>query len=100
MVWFLLFIANITFLIVKSGLGLLWSFLEALIVSIKLLDSFIYLNKINQTLQMTDLLYHHVKIKEGEPGYKKGELLYHYVKIEDKQDNSKIKEGNLEEKIN
>ena len=49
---------------------------------------------------MTDLLYHHVKIKEGEPGYKKGELLYHYVKIEDKQDNSKIKEGNLEEKIN
>ena len=32
---------------------------------------------------MTDLLYHHVKIKEGEPDYKKGELLYHYVKIEE-----------------
>ena len=32
---------------------------------------------------MGDLLYHHVKIKEGEPGYKKGELLYHYVKMED-----------------
>ena len=31
---------------------------------------------------MTDLLYHYVKIKEGEPDYKKGELLYHYVKIE------------------
>ena len=30
---------------------------------------------------MTDLLYHHVKIKEGEPNYKKGELRYHYVKI-------------------
>ena len=32
---------------------------------------------------MTDLLYHHVKIKEGEPDYKKGELRYHYVKIEE-----------------
>ena len=32
---------------------------------------------------MKDLLYHHVKIKEGEPGYKEGELLYHYVKMED-----------------
>ena len=32
---------------------------------------------------MTDLLYQHVKIKEGEPDYKKGELLYHYVKIEE-----------------
>ena len=32
---------------------------------------------------MTDLLYHHVKIKEGEHGYKKGELLHHYVPMED-----------------
>ena len=32
---------------------------------------------------MTDLLYHHVKIKEGEPDYKKGELRYHYVRIEE-----------------
>ena len=32
---------------------------------------------------MTDILYHHVKIKEGEPDYNKGELRYHYVKIEE-----------------
>ena len=32
---------------------------------------------------MTDLLYHHVKIKEGGPDYQKGELLYHYVRMED-----------------
>ena len=32
---------------------------------------------------MTDLLYHHIKIKEGEPEYKEGELRYHYVKIEE-----------------
>ena len=32
---------------------------------------------------MKDLLYHHVKIKEGEPGYKEGEILYHHVRIEE-----------------
>ena len=36
---------------------------------------------------MKELYYHHVKIREGEPEYKKGELRYHYVKIKDNIDN-------------
>ena len=32
---------------------------------------------------MTDLLYHYVKIKEGEPEYKEGKILYHHVRIEE-----------------
>ena len=36
---------------------------------------------------MKELYYQYIKIREGEPEYKKGELRYHHVRIKDNIDN-------------